>query len=114
MFIHSLSFCFFSLLSPSALCIHSLHAALPFFILRGEVRDGQTISVTTDADEHGLQLTVVGEAEAEDPTTVSCRPRSEEHTSELQARFYLVFRLLLEKKKKKKINKTQDDEIVKE
>src|SRR5689334_24551580 len=32
--------------------------------------------------------------------------RSEEHTSELQSQFHLVCRLLLEKKKKKKINKT--------
>src|SRR5258707_5697024 len=31
-------------------------------------------------------------------------PRSEEHTSELQSRQYLVCRLLLEKKKKIKIN----------
>src|SRR3712207_7203232 len=30
-------------------------------------------------------------------------PRSEEHTSELQSRQYLVCRLLLEKKKKKKL-----------
>src|SRR5438445_3757727 len=33
--------------------------------------------------------------------------RSEEHTSELQSRQYLVCRLLLEKKKKKKNTKTQ-------
>ena len=33
--------------------------------------------------------------------------RSEEHTSELQSRQYLVCRLLLEKKKKIKINKKQ-------
>src|SRR5437868_12061689 len=32
-----------------------------------------------------------------------CASRSEEHTSELQSRFDLVCRLLLEKKKKKKI-----------
>src|SRR2546422_2676464 len=32
------------------------------------------------------------------------RPRSEEHTSELQSRLHLVCRLLLEKKKKKKKN----------
>src|SRR3712207_7050135 len=32
------------------------------------------------------------------------RVRSEEHTSELQSRQYLVCRLLLEKKKKEKIN----------
>src|SRR5947209_17164378 len=38
----------------------------------------------------------------------SCsRRRSEEHTSELQSRQYLVCRLLLEKKKKKKNKKKQ-------
>src|SRR5215208_3229044 len=35
------------------------------------------------------------------------RSRSEEHTSELQSRGHLVCRLLLEKKKKKKIKRTQ-------
>src|SRR5258707_9913008 len=35
-------------------------------------------------------------------------PRSEEHTSELQSRQYLVCRLLLEKKKKKKIKRISD------
>src|SRR3712207_8110812 len=34
------------------------------------------------------------------PTTLSCSCRSEEQTSELQSRQYLVCRLLLEKKKK--------------
>src|SRR3712207_6884829 len=34
-------------------------------------------------------------------------PRSEEHTSELQSRQYLVCRLLLEKKKKKHTSKIQ-------
>src|SRR3712207_7735680 len=38
-------------------------------------------------------------------TTVSDR-RSEEHTSELQSRQYLVCRLLLEKKKKQKANES--------
>src|SRR5258707_10100087 len=37
-------------------------------------------------------------------------PRSEEHTSELQSRQYLVCRLLLEKKKKKKIRRTSEKE----
>src|SRR3712207_7760185 len=36
-------------------------------------------------------------------TSVALDPRSEEHTSELQSRQYLVCRLLLEKKKKHKI-----------
>src|SRR5437868_11059547 len=35
-------------------------------------------------------------------------PRSEEHTSELQSRFDLVCRLLLEKKKKQKIYKQSE------
>src|SRR3712207_7349332 len=35
-----------------------------------------------------------------DSSTSPARPRSEEHTSELQSRQYLVCRLLLEKKKK--------------
>src|SRR5947209_16991753 len=35
--------------------------------------------------------------------------RSEEHTSELQSRQYLVCRLLLEKKKKNKNTKTHDN-----
>src|SRR2546421_11421615 len=38
-------------------------------------------------------------------------PRSEEHTSELQSRSDLVCRLLLEKKKKKNINKLSLDSI---
>src|SRR5207248_9289866 len=36
--------------------------------------------------------------------SVNCPPRSEEHTSELQSPYDLVCRLLLEKKKKNKIN----------
>src|SRR5438309_5472797 len=43
-------------------------------------------------------------------TSIWCRrtglKRSEEHTSELQSQFHLVCRLLLEKKKKKKTQKT--------
>src|SRR3712207_8221253 len=38
--------------------------------------------------------------------------RSEEHTSELQSRQYLVCRLLLEKKKKKNINYTHNIKIL--
>src|SRR5438445_12268499 len=37
-------------------------------------------------------------------------PRSEEHTSELQSRQYLVCRLLLEKKKKKRDESTYETE----
>src|SRR5947209_16543273 len=43
--------------------------------------------------------------------TTSVSPRSEEHTSELQSRQYLVCRLLLEKKKNNKKNILQDDKV---
>src|SRR3712207_8443751 len=48
---------------------------------------------------------VIGDRNATTSAKAGCRiawpPRSEEHTSELQSRQYLVCRLLLEKKKKK-------------
>src|SRR2546422_7606780 len=37
------------------------------------------------------------------------KPRSEEHTSELQSRLHLVCRLLLEKKKKQKKNRIRTE-----
>src|SRR3989441_8766815 len=43
-------------------------------------------------------------------TPKASRPRSEEHTSELQSLAYLVCRLLLEKKKKKTNTRTVDKE----
>src|SRR2546425_3599515 len=43
-------------------------------------------------------------AQMADEIGIECNWRSEEHTSELQSLAYLVCRLLLEKKKKKKIN----------
>src|SRR3712207_7171146 len=48
---------------------------------------------------HGIGLLGVAHALAE-PLHVGLQQRSEEHTSELQSRQYLVCRLLLEKKKK--------------
>src|SRR5947209_12093409 len=50
---------------------------------------------------HGL-----GQAVAADAGRHRVSPRSEEHTSELQSRQYLVCRLLLEKKKKNKTTTT--------
>src|SRR4029077_21298873 len=40
-----------------------------------------------------------------------CRPRSEEHTSELQSHLNLVCRLLLEKKKKKHQHEKNEAEL---
>src|SRR5947209_15445614 len=67
-------------------------------VLRREVIDHEN-----EAD-HRPSLHIAGKVHME----LLCggsRSRSEEHTSELQSRQYLVCRLLLEKKKKKKIRK---------
>src|SRR3712207_8577722 len=60
---------------------------------RSEDSDGDGV---LDANEDGDNDRVDNENEAREKTN----PRSEEHTSELQSRQYLVCRLLLEKKKK--------------
>src|SRR6267143_7233914 len=60
----------------------SLHDALPISACGSRSPTGRSISSTW-------------------ATCATCRPRSEEHTSELQSQFHLVCRLLLEKKKKK-------------
>src|SRR3712207_8283715 len=78
----------------------SLHDALPISILSQNPEGGKA--------EKGskIKVTVVGTQVANVPGTVgkgreeAVATRSEEHTSELQSRQYLVCRLLLEKKKK--------------
>src|SRR5437016_9687469 len=75
----------------------SLHDALPISLSRGSPSSSNISSCPTN------------------PILSSCRatrkPRSEEHTSELQSLTNLVCRLLLEKKKtkKKECNKTRKD-----
>src|SRR3712207_8479916 len=52
------------------------------------------------ADAHGLAVRAVPHRDpVAPPQLAGDAPRSEEHTSELQSRQYLVCRLLLEKKK---------------
>src|SRR3712207_8578317 len=76
----------------------SLHDALPIF---RECASFDMIKVAGHAghpqneraDELAVMATRISEASAPEP-------RSEEHTSELQSRQYLVCRLLLEKKKR--------------
>src|SRR5207249_11861949 len=91
----SLFFLFFFFNDPATTEIYtlSLHDALPIFpveLQRRVLRD-----VGLRLVEHLAQR---GDRLAEQGA------RSEEHTSELQSRFDLVCRLLLEKKKKKKAN----------
>src|SRR3712207_7498047 len=85
-----------------------------FRSLRGDrVEDQRALAGARDTGEHGQPA--LGDLEADVPQVVLARAvhadqivtvgdvrrgrRSEEHTSELQSRQYLVCRLLLEKKK---------------
>src|SRR3712207_7991486 len=91
------TFFFFNDTATTEIYTLSLHDALP--ILEGRMISGQ----------HGQAVFFRAEREFEVPPhshgaqwgiVVTGRLRSEEHTSELQSRQYLVCRLLLEKKKK--------------
>src|SRR3712207_7495564 len=72
----------------------------------------QSLNPTTSQNDGAPRSATVSKAEALRPnepiaqsTAQAGSQRSEEHTSELQSRQYLVCRLLLEKKKKYKIDK---------
>src|SRR5947209_17136686 len=80
-----LSFClfFFNDTATTEIYTLSLHDALPICRRSSVSKNVRNTRVT-------------------DQTTSAAIVRSEEHTSELQSRQYLVCRLLLEKKKKKK------------
>src|SRR5699024_12796555 len=104
----SLSVCYYplcllflsSLFSPApattVLYTLSLHDALPIsrFSRRGAHR-------RRPARRRGPALNPGGSHQFVAARASQCNARSEEHTSELQSRFDLVCRLLLEKKKKK-------------
>src|SRR5947209_20193258 len=77
-------FFFFNDTATTEIYTLSLHDALPICSQNGRL---------LLQDDGGHQLDDLGEEEV----------RSEEHTSELQSRQYLVCRLLLEKKKKKRV-----------
>src|SRR5438067_3902656 len=86
----NLLFFFFFFNDPPTTDIYtlSLHDALPISSHERSARSKHTRSVSPPPDR--MAATV--------------RPRSEEHTSELQSRFDLVCRLLLEKKKQTNLN----------
>src|SRR3712207_7829553 len=67
----------------------SLHDALPIWL------------AVPHADRLAAMLSLAGRALVFVPSRLARHKRSEEHTSELQSRQYLVCRLLLEKKKNK-------------
>src|SRR5947209_14434796 len=81
----------------------SLHDALPIYF--NLVRSDQGRAV------HRLHRRVGKEGRAVDRLDFLTRRRSEEHTSELQSRQYLVCRLLLEKKKESVVSSTRHSAV---
>src|SRR5690349_22651078 len=84
---YSVCFFFFNDTATTEIYTLSLHDALP-------ISRALPAAVTRSRPSPGMRTTP-------SPTPSRRRPRSEEHTSELQSRRDLVCRLLLEKKKKK-------------
>src|SRR5207249_11251312 len=94
-------FFFFNTTAPTEIYTLSLHDALPISAYDGVVLlDLSNISAT----EKEFFQTSIQDPVKSDAGSQLFDPRSEEHTSELQSRFDLVCRLLLEKKKKKNNN----------
>src|SRR3712207_6942633 len=81
----------------------SLHDALPILWTWGRNSEGELGNGSSDSDPHTTPAQVNGLnkviAIATGRYHALALKRSEEHTSELQSRQYLVCRLLLEKKK---------------
>src|SRR3712207_8751808 len=95
----SFLFFFFNDTATTEIYTLSLHDALPIYLNDAGLN---VVGISPDLpaklakfrDAHELTFPLLSDPD---------RKRSEEHTSELQSRQYLVCRLLLEKKKKKKI-----------
>src|SRR3712207_8538415 len=86
----------------------------PYTTLFRSARDGQALRPQPDGGQPHLAGVRPPAAPGRDLQTLQrpgVRRRSEEHTSELQSRQYLVCRLLLEKKKRAGRPKTQTPEL---
>src|SRR5699024_12773712 len=94
---------YFLLLHASSLDIYplSLHDALPIFSGTATVPGGSAGAADRTCLRAARAARTAITAETTAITANTPATRSEEHTSELQSRFDLVCRLLLEKKKKK-------------
>src|SRR3712207_9170323 len=98
--LHSHRFFFFNDTATTEIYTLSLHDALPILLGTSASRP------TVERNVASLALTREGETmlfdcgEGTQRQMMRYHVRSEEHTSELQSRQYLVCRLLLEKKKK--------------
>src|SRR3712207_8985502 len=91
-------FFFFNDTATTEIYTLSLHDALPIFSSSRRISARCSISSMGEPKPLGLGAGLAW------PAPFICAERSEEHTSELQSRQYLVCRLLLEKKKKYNTN----------
>src|SRR5207244_10287257 len=98
------SLLFFTATSTSDFYTLSLHDALP--ILLGAA-GGVESAICALALARSVIPPTINYTTPDPECDLDYVPRSEEHTSELQSPDHLVCRLLLEKKKKKNINKTK-------
>src|SRR3712207_9049515 len=90
-------FFFFNDTATTEIYTLSLHDALP---ISSEAADGARLVRVDRTSTTSAIWSDRASALATGPPPASCRGRSEEHTSELQSRQYIVCRLLLEKKNK--------------
>src|SRR5258707_3073364 len=91
-------FFFFNDTATTEIYTLSLHDALPIFPVCGMALSSLALLLLGVSAPNTILVAALGFAAGLGFGTVM--PRSEEHTSELQSRPYLVCRLLLEKKKK--------------
>src|SRR5207249_11958304 len=95
-------FFFFTTTSPTDPSTLSLHDALPIlsaqaWCMAGSIHEGKWLGAGMS---HVLEHMLFKGTHTRPGSRIDQEVRSEEHTSELQSRFDLVCRLLLEKKKK--------------
>src|SRR3712207_8528411 len=86
-------FFFFNDTATTEIYTLSLHDALPISSIASAMAWGTMVGINARGRKPRRTAMV------RTPTVLAREPRSEEHTSELQSRQYLVCRLLLEKKK---------------
>src|SRR5437868_9959521 len=94
---------FFNDTSSTDIYTLSLHDALPISIRQYDHRQ----TIVRESHDHVPEAHGFAGVPDRAMAVVIADPRSEEHTSELQSRFDLVCRLLLEKKKDKPISHLQ-------
>src|SRR5947209_14362126 len=98
------SACFFNHPAPPGIYTLSLHDALPISLTTTKNSSATLTSAIAPFSAGCWRATPISPSRSSatrSDRTPDCQTRSEEHTSELQSRQYLVCRLLLEKKNQK-------------